>query len=173
MIGWLRWYALASRPLRCFSTASASHHNKGWKSPFGRILSAGQAQMCDHARMGLLRSAGVNSVLLLLSYLLTPAAKAQFKEVGPPPFSQAVAQQKIRGLLDNVDTNNRRQTVDSLNALTPWFRNILDEELIRSWQSEKRDRLTLVLEPLADTRVAAAVVEFSWHKRTESTFNLG
>ncbi|HUI76262.1 MAG TPA: hypothetical protein VLY24_00065 [Bryobacteraceae bacterium] len=123
--------------------------------------------------MGLPRRAGVKSVLLLLCYWLAPAAKAQFKEIGPPPFSQAAAQQKIRGLLSNVDPSNRRQTLDSLNALTPWFRNILDEELISAWQSEKRDRLTLVLEPLADTRVATAVVEFSWRKRTESTFNPG
>jgi hypothetical protein len=123
--------------------------------------------------MGLPRRAGVKSALLLFCYSLAPATKAQFKEIGPPPFSQAVAQQKIRELLSKVDPNNRRQTIDSLNALTPWFRNILDEELISGWQSEKRDRLTLVLEPLADTRVAAAVVEFSWRKRTESTFNPG
>jgi hypothetical protein len=117
--------------------------------------------------------AGAKIVLLLFGYLLAPATKAQFKEIGPPPFSQAVAQQKIRELLGKVDPNNRRQTIDSLDALTPWFRNILDEELISSWQSEKRDRLTLVMEPLADTRVAAAVVEFSWRKRTESNFNPG
>ena len=121
--------------------------------------------------MRLPRRAGFKSVLLLLGYLLAPPTKAQFKEIGPPPFSQAVAQSKIRELLDRVDTNNRRQTIDSLNTLTPWFRNILDEELISGWQSEKRVQLTLVLEPLADTRVAAAVVEFSWRKRTESTFN--
>lgn len=123
--------------------------------------------------MGLRLRAGAGSVLLLLGYLLTPITKAQFKEIGPPPFSQAIARERIRGLLEKVDPNNRRETIDSLNALTPWFRNILDEELITGWQSEKRDRLTLVLEPLADTRVAASVVEFSWHKRAESTFNPG
>jgi hypothetical protein len=111
--------------------------------------------------------------LLLLGYLLAPTTKAQFKEIGPPPFSQATAQQRIRGLLEKLDPNNRRETIDSLNALTPWFRNILDEELINGWQSAKRDRLTLVLEPLADTRVAAAIVQFSWRKRTESAFNPG
>ena len=119
------------------------------------------------------RRAGVKSVVLLLCYSLAPATRAQFKEIGPPPFSQAVAQQKIRGLLGKVDPDNRRQTIDSLNALAPWFRNILDEELISGWQSEKRDRLTLVMEPLADSRVAAAIVEFSWRKRNESTFNPG
>ena len=119
--------------------------------------------------MGLPRTS--KSLLLLLCYALSPITKAQFKEIGPPPFSQAVARQKIRGLLDRVDSDNRAQTLDSLNALTPWFRDILDDELISGWQSEKRGRLTLVLEPLANTRVAVAVVEFSWRKRTESNFN--
>jgi hypothetical protein len=109
--------------------------------------------------------------LFLLFCVFGPAANAQFKEIGPPPFSPAVAHQRIRTLLDNVEPANRQQTIDTLNGLTPWFRNILDEELIAGWQRDGRERLTLVMEPLADARVAAEVVEFSWRKRTDATLN--
>jgi hypothetical protein len=74
-------------------------------------------------------------------------------------------------LLDQVEPANRQQTIDKLNSLTPWFRNILDEELTAGWQRDTRERLMLVMEPLADDRVAAAVVEFSWRRRTEATLN--
>jgi hypothetical protein len=117
------------------------------------------------------RASGLKGALYLFCYLLGPAANAQFKEIGPPPFSAAVARQRIGALLDKVDPSNRQQTLDSLNALTPWFRNILDEELIAGWQRDNRERLTLVVEPLADLSVAAAVVEFSWRKRTEATLD--
>jgi hypothetical protein len=122
--------------------------------------------------MGLLRMAA-SFVVFFYCILSCPAAKAQFKEIGPAPFSPAVAQQKIRTLLEKADQENRQQTIDSINALTPWFRNVLDEELIAGWKGGNRDRLTLVLEPLADTRVAVAVVEFSWRKRTDAVFNPG
>src|SRR5689334_897494 len=99
---------------------------------------------------------------LSLSLAIAPAGKAQFKEIGPPPFSNAVAHQRMRALLDQVDSSNRQQTLDRLNSWTPWFRTILDEELIAAWQRDSRQRLTLVMEPLADARVAAGVVEYSW-----------
>lgn len=108
---------------------------------------------------------------LLLSLTIAPAVKAQFKEIGPPPFSNSVAHQRMRTLLDQVDSSNRQQTLDKLNSWTPWFRTILDEELIAAWQRDSRQRLTLVMEPLADARVAAEVVEFSWRTRTEATLN--
>ena len=108
---------------------------------------------------------------LSLSLTIVPAVKAQFKEIGPPPFSNSVAHQRMRTLLDQVDSTNRRETIDKLNSWTPWFRTILDEELIAAWQRESRQRLTIVMEPLADARVAAAVVEFSWRTRTEATLN--
>ena len=117
------------------------------------------------------RAAGLRAPLFLLFCVFGPAANAQFKEIGPPPFSPAVAHQRIRTLLDNVEPANRQQTIDTLNGLTPWFRNILDEELIAGWQRDGRERLTLVMEPLADARVAAEVVEFSWRKRTDATLN--
>jgi hypothetical protein len=108
---------------------------------------------------------------LSLSLTVPPAGKAQFKEIGPPPFSNSVAHQRMRTLLDQVDSTNRRETIDKLNSWTPWFRTILDEELIAAWQRDSRQRLTFVMEPLADARVAAAVVEFSWRTRTEATLN--
>lgn len=108
---------------------------------------------------------------LSLPLTLAPAVKAQFKEIGPPPFSNSVAHQRMRTLLDQVDSSNRQQTLDKLNSWTPWFRTILDEELIAAWQRDSRQRLTLVMEPLADARVAAGVVEFSWRTRTEATLN--
>jgi hypothetical protein len=109
--------------------------------------------------------------LYLFLYMLGPAANAQFKEIGPPPFSPAVAHQRIRTLLDNVELSNRQKTLDTLNGLTPWFRDILDAELIAGWQRDGRDRLLPVMEPLANAHVATAVIEFSWRKRTEATLN--
>jgi len=121
--------------------------------------------------IGFRRAAVLCAPLSLLLAAVGPPAKAQFKEIGPPPFSTTVAHQRIRSLLDQVDSTNRQQTIDKLNSWTPWFRNILDEELIAGWQRDSRQRLTEVMEPLADTRVAAAVVEFSWRTRTEATLN--
>jgi hypothetical protein len=114
---------------------------------------------------------GTLALGLSLSFVIAPALKAQFKEIGPPPFSNAVAHQRIRTMLDQVDSTNARETIEKLNSWTPWFRAILDEELIAAWQRDSRQRITAVLEPLADTRVASAVVEFSWRTRTDATLN--
>lgn len=108
---------------------------------------------------------------MTFAILLVPAARAQFKEIGPPPFSKAVAHQRMRALLDRVEPGNRQQTIDQLNSLVPWFRDVLDDELISAWQRDGRDRLLLVMEPMSDPPVAAAVVAFSWHSRADSTFN--
>jgi hypothetical protein len=115
--------------------------------------------------------AGLSAYLCLCLHVLGPAANGQFKQIGPAPFSPSVAHQRIRTLLDQVEPANRQQTIDKVVSLTPWFRNVLDEELISGWQREGRERLTLVMEPLANPRVAAAVVEFSWRKRTDATLN--
>lgn len=117
------------------------------------------------------RGAGLTVPLYLILHTFGPPASAQFKEIGPPPFSSAVAHQRIRTLLDQVEPANRQQTIDKLNSLAPWFRNVLDEELTAGWQRDSRERLMLLMEPLADARVAAAVVEFSWRTRTEATLN--
>ena len=121
--------------------------------------------------MRLPRAAGLQLGLGLFLFAFGPAAMAQFKEIGPPPFSAAVARQRMRALLDKVDPGNQRQTVDALNALTPWFRNILDEELIAAWSKDGRERLTLVMEPLANERVADGVLDFSWRMRTDAVLN--
>jgi hypothetical protein len=123
---------------------------------------------------GFPRVSGFPSSSLLASLLLASSlpAFAQFKEIGPAPFSPAVAHERIRALLDQAQPSNRQQTLDSINALTPWFRNVLDDELIAAWQGENRERVTLVLEPLADASVAAGIVQFSWQKRTDATLNL-
>ncbi len=117
------------------------------------------------------RAAGLSALVCASLHLLGPAASAQFKELGPAPFSQAVAHQRIRTLLNQVEPANRQQTIDQLNSLVPWFRNVLDEELIAGWQKDGRERLTLVMEPMADPHVATEVVGFSWRTRTEATLN--
>jgi hypothetical protein len=112
------------------------------------------------------------SALFVGLYLFcNTATRAQFKEIGQAPFSPAIARQRIRTLLDQVDSSNRQQTLDTLNGWTPWFRNILDEELIAAWKRDTRQRVTLVLEPLATEPVADGVVEFSWRQRTDATLN--
>jgi hypothetical protein len=102
---------------------------------------------------------------------LSVTADAQFKEVGPPPFSPTVARQKIRTLLDQVAPSNRHETIDTLNGLVPWYRDILDEELIAAWQRDGRANLTQVIEPLADARLASAIVDYSWRQAPQATFN--
>ncbi len=98
-------------------------------------------------------------------------AEAQFKVVGPPPFPDAVARQKIRTLLENVNASNRQQTLDTISGLLAWYRDILDEELIAAWQGNGRATLTEVIAPLASARVASSVVEFSWRQGRQATLN--
>jgi hypothetical protein len=43
--------------------------------------------------------------------------------------------------------------------------------LIAGWKRDTRQRLTLVLEPLATAQVANGIVEFSWRQRTDATLN--
>jgi len=98
-------------------------------------------------------------------------ANAQFKVVGPPPYSPAVAHQKIRTLLEGVDPANRQQTVETISGLLSWYRDILDDELIAAWQKDSRANLTEVIESLAGPRVALAIVEFSWRERRQGALN--
>ena len=131
-------------------------------------------RICDDVFMARFpRAAGFTAILSLCLFLSGPAAKAQFKELGPAPFSPAVARQRIRKLLNEVQPGNRQQTIDQLNSLVPWFRNVLDDELIGGWQKEGRERLMLVMEPMADPHVAIEVVAFSWHARTDATLKPG
>ena len=58
----------------------------------------------------------------------------------------------------------------TLAGLAVWYRDLLDEELIAAWRRDNRTNLTEVIEPLADPRVAAGIVEFSWRQQRKATF---
>jgi hypothetical protein len=111
------------------------------------------------------------ALLLFLAAGLT--AGAQFKVVGPPPYSATVARQNIRTLLGKIDPSNRQQTIATISGLLSWFREIADEELIAAWKKDSgRENLPEAITALADGPVASAVVEFSWRQRREATFTL-
>lgn len=96
---------------------------------------------------------------------------AQFKVVGPAPYPPTIARQKIRALLEGVDPANRPQTVETLSGLLTWYRDILDDELISAWKKDSRANLTGLVEPLADSRVASGIVQFSWRERREAALD--
>ncbi len=108
-----------------------------------------------------------------IALLAAVAASAQFKVVGPAPYSQPVARQKVRGLLRSVDSTNRRQTTDSLTNLLNWYRDLIDEELIAAWQTlpDKRADLAPIIDTLATPQVASGIIEFSWRER-DTAFRL-
>lgn len=108
---------------------------------------------------------------LVLIYTGT-VAYAQFKEVGPPPFTPVVARQKIRTSIGSADPANPQRTVDALFALVPWYRDIVDQELIAAWKTDARAKLPQVIQPLADAAVASAIVEYSWRQAPEAAFTL-
>lgn len=112
-------------------------------------------------------------VFLCTAFLaISVTANAQFKVVGPPPYPPTVAHQKIKALLEGVDPANRAETIKTLSGLLNWYRDVLDEELIAAWQKDSRANLTELMEPLADSRVASAVVEFSWRQRSQAAFSI-
>jgi TonB family protein len=76
----------------------------------------------------------------------------------------------MRSQLENVDANNSQQTVRTLLDWARWYRGLLDEELIAAWRKDDRARLAPVMQQLADPRVAAGVIEFSWRSARETTF---
>jgi hypothetical protein len=100
------------------------------------------------------------------------AANAQFKVVGPAPFTQKVARQKIKALLDGVEFDNRRQTIETLNGWVTWYRDLIDEELIAAWQRGPRTDLAEIMGPLADPAVAAGIVDVSWRQERQAAFTL-
>ena len=107
--------------------------------------------------------------LLMLSAATT--ANAQFKIVGPAPYTATVARQKIKALLGKLDPANRQQSISTLSGLLSWYRDIADEELIATWkQGDGRQNLPDAIKALADARVALAVVEFSWRQQRQATF---
>src|SRR5580698_8017997 len=112
------------------------------------------------------------SALALLFFAALPA-NAQFKTVGPAPYSPAVAHQRIRALLAKIAPPNQQQTIATLSGLLVWFREVADDELIAAWKKDEgRENLPEALTALADGRVASAIVEFSWRERRSATFQL-
>jgi hypothetical protein len=114
-------------------------------------------------------SFGIWSLVIFTADL---TANAQFKPVGPPPFSPTVAREKVKTLLEKVDPSNSRQTTGRLSDLLAWYRDIIDDELIAAWRKETRENLTEAVESLADSRVAIAVVNFSWREQRQAAFHL-
>jgi hypothetical protein len=109
--------------------------------------------------------------VVILAVCMT--ANAQFKVVGPAPYPPAVAHQKIKALLEEVDPANRKQTIETLSGLLSWYRDAIDEELIAAWQKNTRANLPEVVEALADSRVASAIIQFSWREQREAAFRPG
>ena len=108
--------------------------------------------------------------LVLLSFVVP--AQSQFKVLGPPPFSPAVAHQKMQQLLASVTSDNRKQTVQTLGGWVAWYRDILDEELIAAWRRDSRANLPDVVIAFSDDRIASDLVKFSWRESRQTTFNL-
>lgn len=120
-------------------------------------------------RLAILWRKSVNLGFLLLALGMT--VSAQFKETPPAPYSPAVARQKIRLLIEAGDPDKRQQTLASLSGLLAWYRDIIDDELIAAWKGEQRAKLPALMPLFADSRVASAIVEFSWHQQRAATFN--
>jgi len=110
------------------------------------------------------------ALFLFVFFAANMTAVAQFKEVGPPPISATAARQQFRALLDNVDPGNRQETIRTISGLLPWYRDLADEEIIAAWQRDGRANLPEVIEPLADSHLAAALVENSWRRQRQATF---
>jgi hypothetical protein len=103
-------------------------------------------------------------------FAASPAADGQFKELGPAPITATAARQKFKTLLATVDAGNRQQTVTTISGLLPWYRDIFDDELIAAWQKDGRGNLPELIKPLASSRAASGIIEFSWRQQREATF---
>jgi hypothetical protein len=109
---------------------------------------------------------------ILCACLFAGVSAAQFKEVAPAPWTTAVARQKIRTLIGNAGPDNGRQTVDTLSGLLVWYRDVVDDELIAAWKGDNRANVPALITPLADSRLASAIVEFSWRQQPAAAFTL-
>lgn len=115
------------------------------------------------------RTATAIAALFIASCVAGIPAMAQFKTVGPAPYTPVVARQRIKALLAKMDPANRRQSIDTISGLLVWYRDIVDDELITAWKKDDgRDNLPDAVTALADARVASAIVEFSWHERPQA-----
>ena len=115
---------------------------------------------------------GCIAICVALCPAMIPPANAQFKVVGPAPYTNPVARQKVAALLQDVNAGNRRETTNTLTGLLSWYRDIIDEELIAAWQKGGSADLAEVTKSLADSRVASSVVEVSWRQQREAAFQL-
>jgi formylglycine-generating enzyme len=96
---------------------------------------------------------------------------AQFKEIGPAPYPPPLARQKIRSLLEQVNSGNSQQTIKTLSDLLVWYRDLFDEQLVAAWQTDAKANLAEVIDKLADLRVASGIVESSWRQQRQVTFS--
>lgn len=115
-------------------------------------------------------SRGIPSAFLFVAVSMT--ISAQFKETPPAPYSPAVAREKIRLLIETGGPDDRQKTAETLSGLLVWYRDIADDELIAAWKGDRRANLPALLPLLADSRVATAIIEFSWRQQRAATFSL-
>jgi hypothetical protein len=73
--------------------------------------------------------------------------------------------------LDNVDPGNRQETTRTISGLLPWYRDLADEEIVAAWQRDGRANLPEVIESLADSHLATEIIESSWRRQRQATFN--
>ncbi len=73
-------------------------------------------------------------------------------------------------MLEAVDPANRKQTIETLSGWLAWYRDAIDDELIAGWQKDTRANLPEVVEALADSRVATAIMQFSWREHRAAAF---
>lgn len=112
------------------------------------------------------------AVFLAIVSLAVPL-NAQFKTVGPAPYTRTVARQRIRALLAKIAPVNEAQTIRTVSGLLVWYRDIIDDELISAWKKDEgRENLPGAITELADAGVAVAIIDFSWREKRESTFRL-
>lgn len=111
-------------------------------------------------------------VWVFVLFAFSPAASAQFKTIGPAPFSPAVARGKVKALLETARPGTSAQTIQKLSDLLAWYRDIIDDELIAAWRNQTRENLIEVTEALADSRVAVAVVHFSWREQRQAALRV-
>jgi hypothetical protein len=112
---------------------------------------------------------------LLCAFLFLAAnmtVSGQFKQTPPAPYVPTAARLKIRTLLQNLDPENQTRTVDTLSGLLVWYRDIIDDEIIAAWKSDEKANLPPLMTPLADARVASAIVEISWRQQRPAAFTL-
>ena len=121
-----------------------------------------------------MKHSGCAAAFLAIIALLAanPLANAQFKVIGPAPFPPAEARQKIAALLQNVDANDRQQTIQTLTGWLGWYRDLIDDELIAAWHKDARSNLPQLIDALADSHVATDIIQFSWREQRASAFAL-